>query len=285
MIRRLVRILRSPDELGGNGIGEEQLSFLSEMLDEPTDTGNDEQTLEDPKEGETDKPVEGKEVEEPDPDGSNEEGDIAGELEKESSPEDIIKSLREQLLNLTELVQVDPKVQSVKEDVSQQVIEQDQKVVDKAQQTLANFLTEDELDRIIDEPQLLNLAFQRAQAANSVQIGQLVQQEVQRQIMVSKAITDFYTANNDLLPYSKFVQFVMSDVESKNKDKTYGQIFEETASECRKRLGLANPNQQVRQTNNGQQKPAFAGSKRGNSRPVGKEEWFDASAEEMMNTN
>jgi hypothetical protein len=114
-------------------------------------------------------------------------------------------------------------------------------------------------------------------------MGSIIQAEVNKQIMISRAVSDFYTENQDLLPYSKFVQFVMKDVESKNPTKTYNEIFADTASECRKRLGMATtPVRQREQPANNGQKPAFAGSKRGTTRPAAQQDFFDNNAKDVM---
>jgi len=159
------------------------------------------------------------------------------------------------------------------------------------------YLTDDELDRVIDDPKLIVMAIQRAQADvmkqvqsfNSTQqasIQMQVQQAVQQQIMVTKAITDFYDANQDLRKYAQFTQFVLAEVEQKSlgTNKTYADIFEETANETRKRLGLANPAvQTIERGRVVEQKPAFAGSKKGgNARPQEQKEMFSKDAADMM---
>jgi hypothetical protein len=259
-----------------DSMDEEQLSFLSEMLDEPTEpvtpeeTGEAEETVETP--AEITDSVEDKEKPQD------------GEKPTEESDElSLVESLRAQLLSMTEALQADPLVQTVKPDVTSENIDGTAAIVaPQTASTLSAFLSEEELDRLIDEPQLINVAFQRSQQAMLSSVSTLVQQEVNKQIMVSRAITDFYTENNDLLPYSKFVQFVMNEVETKNRDKTYDVIFKTTADECRKRLGLSTSKDVVRDANKGQQKPAFAGSKKSNSRPVEAKEFFDKNAADIF---
>jgi hypothetical protein len=265
-----------------NGLGEEQLSFLSEMLGEETS-------------GETSEQSEILNVEEP-----VEESLELASVEIEKTPEIVeesldsgeqdnlrtIESLREQILALSQAVGNDPKLQSVQQNVSAE------SEASAAVGTLAGvdpktsieqFLTVEELDRLIDEPGLINVAFTRSFTAMQANVQASIQREVNRQILVNRAVTDFYQANEDLLPYSKFVQFVMSEVEQSNKDKPYSEIFQTTASECRKRLGLSiGAKAPTRESNNGSQKPAFAGSKKSNSRPVQQKEMFDKNAMDMM---
>ena len=161
------------------------------------------------------------------------------------------------------------------------------------------YLSEDELDQVIDNPKLIAVAIQRAQQdilkymdaraqpkVDSGNLNQIVQQAVQQQIMVTKAITEFYDANQDLRPYAQFTQYVLAEVEGKalGTGKTYAEIFQETAELTRKRLGLAQPG--VKTVERGrvvEQKPAFAGSKKGgNARPGDNKQWFDENAASML---
>jgi len=161
------------------------------------------------------------------------------------------------------------------------------------------YLTDDELDRVLDDPKLIVKAIKRAQADVMKQmtsqlggyqqtINQQVQQAVQQQIMVTKAITDFYDANQDLRKYAQFTQYVLAEVEGKYvgsaTPKTYADIFDETAKEARKRLGLPNPEvQTIERGRVVDQKPAFAGSKKGgNARPQETKEIFDKNAQDII---
>jgi len=161
------------------------------------------------------------------------------------------------------------------------------------------YLSEDELDQVIDNPKLIAVAIQRAQQdilkymdaraqpkVDNSNLSQIVQQAVQQQIMVTKAITEFYDANQDLRPYAQFTQYVLAEVEGNalGTQKTYAEIFQETAELTRKRLGLAQPG--VKTVERGrvvEQKPAFAGSKKGgNARPGEGKQWFDENAANML---
>ena len=271
----------------GTKMEEEQLEFLDELLD-GTPQVEETQSLD----GE--------------PGGNAEE--LGGELEKESSeetskapadevagekiaeetakveePQDSVAILREQIVKLTEALNKDPLQQSVQVDVPSGEGTKEEK---KAK--LEAFLTDEEVDRIIDEPQLLNVAFNRAISVMQQNIQGVIQAEVSRQVMVSKAVSEFYTENQDLVPYGKFVQYVMSEIERENPNSTYAEIFQTTASEVRKRLGLQGSVQgSVSRDTRGQspaakQRPAFAGTKRGTQRPAGKQEWFDSNAADLF---
>lgn len=268
-------------EENDTGLGEEQLSFLSEMLGEVPNEVDDSKPAEIDTEIQAKVDEEVQSIEEP-------KGDVGENLEKESQEPDeqdeaykTIESLREQILALSQAVGVDPKMQTVQEDVkadSEAVAPTDTKA------TIEQFLTADELDRLIDEPALINVAFTRSFTAMQANVQASIQREVNRQIMVNKAVTDFYQENNDLLPYSKFVQFVMAEVEQTNRDKPYNEIFKTTADECRKRLGLSiGAKAPTRESNNGSQKPAFAGSKKSNSRPGKQDSFFSDDARDVFN--
>lgn len=264
------------------GIGEEQLSFLSEMLDEPSGEKSESFDTEENQEGsaETQESNEKTEaqIDEPGdktlPEQGVAESEESGQI---SESEQTIQSLREQIIALTSMVGTDPKVQQVQETVQTE----EAKVQGQAKELAETYLTEDELDRLIDEPGLINVAIKRSQDALIGSVGTIINQEIQRQLMVTRAVSDFYQENNDLLPYAKYVQFVMAEIETKQPDKTYGEIFKTTAEECRKRLGLM-PKAGRPSQNNQTQKPAFAGSKRGNSRPAGKQDIFDEAARDML---
>lgn len=214
----------------------------------------------------------------------------------------IEESLRAQIMELTSKLN-QPVTQVYPTQASESVTQvQQESVQAPAQEAFVpgTYLSEDELDQVIDNPKLIAVAIQRAQediikymnsrsqvAPDTGSLTTVVQQAVQQQIMVTKAITEFYDANQDLRPYAQFTQYVLAEVEGKalGTGKTYGEIFQETAELTRKRLGLAAPG--VKTVERGrvvEQKPAFAGSKKGgNARPSGDgKAWFDENAASML---
>lgn len=220
------------------------------------------------------------------------------ETEQEPSVEE---SLRAQILELTAKLS-NPVTQVYPEKVEGRETQEPAKPAKAATQepfVPGTYLSEDELDQIIDNPKLIAVAIQRAQediikymesrtqvASDTGNINQVVQQAVQQQIMVTKAITEFYDANQDLRPYAQFTQYVLAEVEQKalGTGKTYAEIFQETAETTRKRLGLPAPGvQTVERGKTVTQKPAFAGSKKGgNARPTEGKQWFDENAASML---
>lgn len=149
-----------------------------------------------------------------------------------------------------------------------------------------NYLTADELDAVIDKPELINKAIHKGvlnmlQGINTI-IPQLVSEQVAYKIMVNNAVTEFYQKHEDLRQYNEFVSLVMTQNEAKMKGEPYQKIFDQTAEDCRKRLGLST---QAQAGNTTPQKPAFAGTKKGTStRPAtGDKQWFDENAAGMFN--
>jgi len=258
-------------------VDEEQMDFLNDLMGDTPDTS---------KEVSFDEHAVVDEVVEPAETVVSEETVGEQEDNKEQKDEepinDINATLREQIVKLTEQLQSDPYQQSVATDVKTDE-DKVKEAVKELPKTLQAFLSEDELDRIIDEPKLLNTAFERAVGVMQQNMNVAIRNEVNRQVMVSKAVSDFYSTNQDLIPYAKFVKFVMSEVEQANPQKTYGEIFETTADEARKRLGLGQQVRQQGQVVQTNQKPAFAGSKKSTARPAPKQDFFDQNAADMFN--
>jgi hypothetical protein len=93
---------------------------------------------------------------------------------------------------------------------------------------------------------------------------------------------------SDLKPYGDFVRLNMAEIEKVNPTKTYKDIFEETATVCRKRLGLKESSTLSKegvQPDGKPLPPAFAGSK-GNSGKLGglatKTQLFDENAADIL---
>jgi len=154
--------------------------------------------------------------------------------------------------------------------------------------TEVNYLTEEELDQVIDNPQLINKAISKARMEMAQTITNalpgVVSQMVEQQMLVMRAVQAFYDQNDDLRPYGDFVKFKMSAIERSNPNMTYQEIFNKTAEECRKGLGLKNPDAKERDKPSGTTKPAFtAGKKTSVQRPAErKNEIFDPNAADLM---
>jgi hypothetical protein len=162
--------------------------------------------------------------------------------------------------------------------------------------TPKEYLTKEQLDQVVDKPELINQAIHQSRTemveSFASALPTLINMAVNRQLTISKAVTSFYEQNKDLLPHSAYVQFVLGEQERLNPTKPYSEIFQITADESRKRLGLQKPQSTTSTevvTPGGQATipgPAFAGTKGGTSTPIapkgGSQEWFDPAAQEML---
>lgn len=152
-----------------------------------------------------------------------------------------------------------------------------------------DLLSTEELDAVIDKPELLNEAYKRA---NTTLVDNLfkalpamVNEYVTKEIQVNKLVTTFYEMHPDLRPYADFVRLNMGEIERTKPQATYKEIFEETATQCRKRLGLkelagATPDGKPRQV----LPAAFAGSKSNSTKVplTEKKEFFDSNAADLF---
>jgi hypothetical protein len=158
--------------------------------------------------------------------------------------------------------------------------------------TKKEYLTAEQKDSIIDHPEILNdlLHSSKTDVAQTLLevLPVLINTAVTSELIMHNAVSAFYEEHQDLRPFRNAVQSVFKEVEDKNRDKSYEEIFKETAVECRKRLGLKEPAKQAAQPASVQkeaQKPAFAGSKSGTASSVrkdGKQEFFDENARDLL---
>lgn len=200
--------------------------------------------------------------------------------ETEPTADEIIASLRQQILELSAPRQVYPqenvttaeKPAEVPAKVSQEV--SGPQGIEQILQVLGDnkFLSDEELDRIIDEPQLLNDALRRSQENMLKQLSsalpQMMREEARKQNMIQMAVQEFYTMNPDLAPFAKFVQYVFAEQEHANPNITYEELFNKSAEISRKRLGLKNPTAATAERAPGvKQNPGFAGTRSSARRP------------------
>lgn len=135
-----------------------------------------------------------------------------------------------------------------------------------------NFLDGVDLDSLYENPQALNDVLTRvhnmatehgaSMAAERVlrQVPELVVGYVSRHTAMTNMVNDFYKENPDLTNVKQTVAAVANDLHAKNPDWDADKIFQETAGETRKLLGLKKEAQQkARQANT--KKPAFAGQR------------------------
>lgn len=163
------------------------------------------------------------------------------------------------------------------------------------------FLSQEQMDEVVDHPEHINSAIAKnrediVETMASVleditsNIPLLVNVMVNREIVMNKAVTSFYEANEDLAPYGKVVQYVFEELEGTHpKDRPFEELFQKVAVESRKRLGLKEPLRsedggQPISTNANSKKPAFAGSKQ-TATPLaktGEKKMFDENAVDLF---
>lgn len=132
--------------------------------------------------------------------------------------------------------------------------------------TSQDFLSPEQLDQLVDKPELVNVAINSA-VGNVVDsfvsiIPAIAASVANQQIILSTMAKDFYDANADLVPYKDFVATVAKVIEKENPEGTFQDIFSKTAERVREKLALkptvaAAPGV----------KPAFAGG-RNSARPA-----------------
>ena len=131
-----------------------------------------------------------------------------------------------------------------------------------------NYLTEEDLDNIVDNPSLINVAINKAVRGSTEQLIQAIPLIAagiaNQQIVLNNMAIDFYETNSDLAPYKEFVSAIAKQVEASNTGKTYNEIFNLTATQVRERLGLKVSSPQAPAPSG--VTPAFAGT-RGPARP------------------
>lgn len=134
-----------------------------------------------------------------------------------------------------------------------------------------NFLTEEELEQIPEDPSILNKVLQRVynQARQDTLRGipEVVQKTTSRQLVLQRKVSEFYTNNPDLAEYRDFVGYVANEIESENPDKDLDWIFAEAAKETRNRLNIKEKAKEVENERKKKpKKPAFPRKAKGGRR-------------------
>ncbi len=103
-------------------------------------------------------------------------------------------------------------------------------------------VSEADFDRLFEDRsafnQVLNNVLALSGQSSVHQITPLISQQVQMQVALQGAVHDFYRENADLARHRQFVGLVTQELIAKNPDWTLDKVFEQTASESRKRLGI-----------------------------------------------
>ncbi len=113
-----------------------------------------------------------------------------------------------------------------------------------------NFLGEDKLDEVLDDPEKFNAVLRRVYnqgVSDSKQavtenvlrsIPQVVTTYVNKRTAMKDMIDDFYKANNDLVGVKRTVALVANEVAAEDTGMALEKVFEETAIRSRRILGM-----------------------------------------------
>jgi len=141
------------------------------------------------------------------------------------------------------------------------------------------FLTQEEIDELVDKPGHIQVALNKTRRKTAEEILKIVPAIVDRMVSqhmaTQRAVTDFYDGNKDLNPYRNYVSVTFKKVLMQNKEKNLSseELLKQTAENVRKDLRLAVPgaSSKTRESDKSQ-KPAFAGTKSGSRGRAPKED-------------
>jgi hypothetical protein len=166
-------------------------------------------------------------------------------------------------INPYEVVQQEPQVQQpVQQPVQmplpfpQQQVPQPQPQPQPMQTTF--IASQDEYNQMFEKPEVLEsvlgrVAQQSAQAAERTLAGHIAS-AVQMQVALMGAVQEFYQVHRDLAPHKQFVSLVTQEVIRNNPQSDLTTVFQKTAEEARKRLGIRTPGVQPPQQQPPQQR-------------------------------
>jgi len=132
------------------------------------------------------------------------------------------------------------------------------------------FVSEEEFGKALESPQALNTLLNKVhnQSVQSYMRAMpgLVNRQVAQASMLTRMRDAFYEANKDLKPYQDFVALVTSEIHAKNPEMRWDKLFEEAATETRKRL----PHLVKTQPQTPSEKPSTATKPPGTRKPTAK---------------
>lgn len=144
---------------------------------------------------------------------------------------------------------------------------------------LGEFLTEEELDRVLDDPKLLNTAMKRAlqpvlentlkalkRLHSDMQMApQQMASIAQNAVTTQNFVTDFFSQNEDLKQYGDVVRMYASQIANQaitnGEEKTWGDVLTEAGEKTRKALRLPKEKQSPKKRKVSD--PALPGAKTG----------------------
>lgn len=123
------------------------------------------------------------------------------------------------------------------------------------------FLSDEEIEQIIDNPHLIHKAINQARRKTAEEIISIVpvivDSMIERYDAAQKVVNDFYAKNSDLLPYRNYVAMKFKMALSSAKDVPYDKLLDSVANDVRKDLHLGKKSNSKQTT-----KPVFAGVKK-----------------------
>lgn len=246
------------DEVRSNHEGVEDL--LSGELESGLEEFSEEETSEEVGSGVTEEEEEEEETSSESSEDEDADGDGEGEdeeAEDEEAEVDEAELLRQQIAQLSQVLVshgIDPsKVMPTEKPEEGEKKEETAPEVSAAQQLLDGNLNVDvkmppieiskeEFDEIFESPEklvdLLNRVRESAVEQVLKSVPSLASNIVNQQMVLKGMVQDFYEANQDLRNVKPFVAVVANEIAARHPDWGVERVFQETAIETRKRLGL-----------------------------------------------
>lgn len=204
--------------------------------------------------------------------GGEEESQDSGEQEKEASSddvpeestdtedEDLVTALRQRIADLTlQNAQLATRTSQTKE------------AGEPKEPDVKDFLTPEELEKMKDDPSVVNEGFKRMYAKlreDALQnMPKVITSTAKREDELNKAVTAFWSDNEDLKPFKNHVVAVATMIEDKYPGLSPEQIFSLTANQVRKDFHMqkvakttqAAATTKTQESSARKKKPAFAG--------------------------
>lgn len=150
---------------------------------------------------------------------------------------------------------------------------------------IIKFLTQEEADILIDQPDVLNAVLTRvfyaAQESVLKSIPDTTRKAAQEQVAVLLRADRFYGANKDLVPYKDFTALVAGEIELQNPTWDIDKVYEETAKVTRARLRLGDLAEERTNTPPADTSPAFPNRQPGSRKPNSAPRVVDEQISEM----
>ncbi len=124
--------------------------------------------------------------------------------------------------------------------------------------TMDDFISAEEYDDAMTSKtafnRVLQKVYQRATEDTKSQISDIssvkeaILQEVENRIALKQVVTDFYSINDDLKPYSSYVGTVADELQASKEYDSYKSLMEDVEKEVRGRLKISKPKPKIQDT-------------------------------------